>query len=55
MHWAFPDPAAVAGTDEERLAKVRAIRDVIRDKIEAWCAELTGRPCLLIDRKKVNR
>jgi arsenate reductase len=30
-HWPFPDPAAVSGTDAEKLEKVRAIRDTIRD------------------------
>lgn len=32
--WPFPDPAAVSGTPEEQLAKVRAIRDMIREKVE---------------------
>jgi arsenate reductase len=30
-HWPFPDPAAVTGTDGEKLEKVRVIRDTIRD------------------------
>lgn len=33
-HWPFPDPAAVAGSREEQLAQVRAIRDMIREKVE---------------------
>lgn len=33
-HWPFPDPAAVTGSPEEQLAKVRAIRDMIREKVE---------------------
>src|SRR5664280_1720422 len=41
LHWGLPDPAAVTGTDAERLEKARVIRDSIRDRIEAWCAELT--------------
>ena len=45
LHWAFPDPAAVTGTDKERLAKVRAICDSIRAKIETWCAEMNVAPC----------
>jgi arsenate reductase len=45
LHWAFPDPAAVTGTDAERLAKVRVIRDQIRARIEAWCAEMKVTPC----------
>lgn len=32
-HMPFPDPAAVEGTEDERLAKVRAIRDAIREAI----------------------
>ena len=39
LHWGFPDPSTLAGTREEKLAEVRKIRDVIRAKIEAWCAE----------------
>ena len=30
-HWPFPDPAAVEGTEEEKLAEVRKIRDMIKD------------------------
>jgi len=33
-HWPFPDPAAVTGSPDEQLAKVRAIRDMIREKVE---------------------
>ena len=36
-HWGFPDPSAVSGTHEERLAKVRRIRDDIRERISQWC------------------
>lgn len=39
-HWPFPDPAAVTGTREERLARVRAIRDMIQEKVERPFAEL---------------
>ncbi|HSP62396.1 MAG TPA: arsenate reductase ArsC [Pyrinomonadaceae bacterium] len=37
LHWSFPDPSTVTGTDEEKLEKVRAVRDEIREKIEEWC------------------
>jgi arsenate reductase (thioredoxin) len=54
LHWGFPDPAAVTGTDEERLVKVRAIRDAIRAKIEAWCTESTGVSCQQTELKEGN-
>lgn len=38
-HWPFPDPAAVTGSREEQLARVRAIRDMIREKVERPFAE----------------
>jgi len=34
--WLFDDPAACQGTDEERLAKFRAIRDQIQARIRDW-------------------
>jgi arsenate reductase len=38
LHWSFPDPSALTGTHEEKMAGVRQIRDEIRSKIEAWCS-----------------
>ena len=40
LHWSFPDPAALTGTHEERLAGTREIRDQIRERIEMWCDEM---------------
>ena len=40
LHWSFPDPAALEGTREERLAGTREIRDQIRARIETWCDEM---------------
>ena len=40
LHWSFPDPAALGGTQAERLEGVRKIRDQIRARIEAWCDEM---------------
>jgi arsenate reductase len=37
LHWSFPDPATLTGTTEEKLDKVRKIRDAIRSAAEAWC------------------
>src|SRR5215216_4996364 len=39
MHWSFQDPAAVNGTEEEKLAKFREVRDLIKEKIKTWLAE----------------
>ena len=36
MHWSFEDPAAFVGTDEQKLAKFREIRDAIEQKILDW-------------------
>ncbi|HBR15056.1 MAG TPA: arsenate reductase ArsC [Candidatus Omnitrophica bacterium] len=39
-HWSFPDPSKAAGTKEEKLEKIRMIRDAIKDKIERWCSAM---------------
>ena len=39
LHWGFPDPSALTGTDEEKLAGIRPIRDAIKAKIEIWLKE----------------
>ncbi len=44
LHWPFPDPSALEGTHEERLAAVRTIRDAIRERVRAWIDELEGHP-----------
>jgi arsenate reductase len=36
IHWSFEDPAAVQGTDEERLAAFRRIRDKIHERVKAF-------------------
>jgi len=36
LAWPFEDPAAFEGTDEEKLAKFREIRDQIDTKIQGW-------------------
>lgn len=36
LHWSFDDPSAASGSDEERLAVFRRVRDQIRAKIEAF-------------------
>ncbi|MCC7419112.1 MAG: arsenate reductase ArsC [Planctomycetaceae bacterium] len=36
MSWPFDDPAAVEGSDEEKLQKFREVRDAIRTRITLW-------------------
>ena len=36
LHWGFPDPSALSGTREERLAATRTIRDRIREAVEEF-------------------
>jgi arsenate reductase (thioredoxin) len=43
LHWSFPDPSALTGTRDEKLAGVRKIRDEIRERIESWCEEVCSR------------
>jgi arsenate reductase len=35
-HWSFPDPAAFNGSEEEKLAQVRLLRDRICEKVKEW-------------------
>lgn len=39
MHWSFEDPAALGGTEEEKLTKFREVRDRIEKKVKNWLAE----------------
>lgn len=36
IHWSFPDPAAVTGTQYERLASFRQVRDAIEVQLRRW-------------------
>ena len=40
LHWSFPDPSAIQGGLEEKLAGTREIRDTIKAKVEEWCAQV---------------
>lgn len=39
LQWSFPDPSAATGSDQSKLAEARRVRDLIKARIEAWCAE----------------
>jgi len=38
LHWSFEDPAKFEGSEEERLAKFRAVRDQIQRRVQEWVA-----------------
>jgi arsenate reductase len=40
LHWSFEDPSAASGSEEERLAVFRRVRDAIAERLRAWVAEL---------------
>lgn len=39
MHWSFEDPAKLEGSEEEKLAKFREVRDQIERRVSEWKAE----------------
>lgn len=39
LHWSFEDPAAVEGSDVEKLQKFREVRDQLDQKIQSWLIE----------------
>jgi arsenate reductase len=39
LHWSFEDPSAFRGTEDEKLAKFREVRDQLEQRIKAWLAE----------------
>ena len=39
LHWGFPDPSALSGSDEEKLEGIRPIRDSIHKRVLNWLAE----------------
>jgi arsenate reductase len=36
LHWSFPDPSRATGTEEERLAVFRRVRDQIEERLTDW-------------------
>jgi arsenate reductase len=39
LYWPFEDPAAYVGTDDEKAAKFREVRDQIDARLRAWLHE----------------
>jgi arsenate reductase len=42
FHQSFPDPSAAEGSDEERLAVFRSVRDELTNWIDRTFGERTG-------------
>ena len=40
IHWSFRDPAAATGTEAERLATFRLVRDAIERKLTDWVSSV---------------
>jgi arsenate reductase len=38
IHWSFEDPSAATGSEEERLATFRKVRDQIAARLRTWLA-----------------
>jgi arsenate reductase (thioredoxin) len=38
-YWPFPDPSTFTGSDEEIMAKVREVRDAIRERVLIFVEE----------------
>lgn len=43
LHWPFEDPAAFAGSEEEKLDFFRSIRDQIQTKIQQWISDFDSK------------
>jgi arsenate reductase (thioredoxin) len=41
LHWSFEDPSTAVGTEAERLAVFRRVRDAIAAQLRGWLAERT--------------
>jgi arsenate reductase len=37
LHWGFADPSVLTGTREQRIDRVREIRDTIEQQVQQWC------------------
>ena len=42
LPWSFPDPSRAAGSEAERLAAFRRVRDAIQERVEAWVLGRAG-------------
>jgi arsenate reductase len=42
IHWSFEDPSAATGSETDRLAVFRRVRDAIGERLRAWLAGEAG-------------
>jgi arsenate reductase len=42
-HWSFPDPSAATGSEEERLAVFRQVRDALSRRIDQFLQSAESR------------
>ena len=47
LHMSFPDPSSFVGTDEEKLAFTRNVRDMIETRLKEWCNEVCAQPVVI--------
>jgi arsenate reductase len=45
IHWSIADPAAVQGSEEERLAAFRRVRDELRARLQAFTQREVEKLC----------
>jgi arsenate reductase len=45
IHWSIEDPAAVQGSEEERLAAFRRVRDGLRAQLQAFARDEVEKRC----------
>jgi arsenate reductase len=39
IHWSFPDPAAVEGSDEDKMRGFHSVRDALAEQFKAWAED----------------
>ncbi len=49
LHWSFPDPSKVSGTDEQKLAAYRDVRDQIDQRVRDFAASISSGAGLLLN------
>jgi arsenate reductase len=42
IHWSLPDPAAAQGTNEERLAAFRVVRERLKQHLQEWLVQISS-------------